>query len=78
MAPRTRLIPSVPTRIFPPATLPAPQGALLAALLTLLALVPFGAVLGYVVAVNFGQDRILLALVGALLGAMFSWWKRQS
>jgi hypothetical protein len=78
MVPRTRLIPSVPTRIFPPATLPGPQGALLAALLTLLALVPLGAVVGYVVAVKFGQDHILFTLVGALLSAIVAWWKRKS
>jgi hypothetical protein len=78
MAPRTRLIPAVPTRIYPPVSLPGPQGALLSALLTLLALVPIGAVLGYVLAVNFGQDRILFILFGALLGAIFAWWKRKS
>jgi hypothetical protein len=78
MAFRTRLIPSVPTRIMPPATLPGPQGTFLAAFLTLLALVPFGAVLGFVLAVKFGQDRILLTVLGALLGAIFAWWKRKS
>jgi hypothetical protein len=55
-----------------------PQGTLLAALLTMLALVPFGVVLGYVAAVKLGQDRILFTLLGALLGTAFAWWKRKS
>jgi uncharacterized Tic20 family protein len=62
--------------LVPRATPPRPQGFFLAALLTLIALVPFGAVLGYVVAVKFGQDRIPFALFGALLGALAAWWKR--
>lgn len=78
MAPRTRLVTPVPTRTLPAAPYPRPQGALLAALLTLIALVPVGAVLGYVLAVKLGQDRVLFVLFGALFGAVLSWWKRKN
>ncbi len=77
MAPRTRLVAPVPTRTMPSATAPGPQGLFLATLLTFIALVPFGAVLGYVLAVKFGQDREVCALLGAVLGALASLWKRR-
>jgi hypothetical protein len=78
MAHRTRLIPAYPTRIESPAHLRRPQGTVIVALMTLIALVPLGAVFGFVIAVKFGQDRVLLALVGALVGVLLSWWKRKS
>ncbi len=78
MAPPNRLIPSVPTRIETTPSEPPPRGNLLAALLTLLTLAPVGAVLGYVMALNTGQDGVLFTLVGALGGAVVSWWKSKS
>ncbi|HEX5269101.1 MAG TPA: hypothetical protein VFW33_01375 [Gemmataceae bacterium] len=79
MAPRTRLIPAVPTRIVPPAALPRrPRGVILAGVLTLIALAPLGAVLGFVVALKFGQDAVLFALLGGLLGALFAAWKTKN
>ncbi len=75
MAPRTRLISPVPTRLMPAARLPGAQGLFLAALLTLFALVPFGAVLGYVVAGKLGHEPTPFAALGGLLGALFALWK---
>ncbi len=78
MAPRTRLIPRTPTRIMTAPSVPGPASAIVSALMTLIALVPCGAVLGFVLALKTGQDRILFAGVGALMGALISWWKRKS
>jgi hypothetical protein len=54
---------------------PQPPGAFLPAVLTMLALLPFGAVAGLVVALLTGWERVLCVLLGALLGALYSLWK---
>jgi hypothetical protein len=77
MAPQTRLIPSIPTRIMPPAPRPLPQGTFVTALMALIALVPLCAVAGYVIAGLAGRDWVPFTLVGALVGVLFSWWRRK-
>jgi hypothetical protein len=77
MASPTRRLVAVPTRTlrFTAAT-PSRGVLLVSGLMTMIALVPLAAVLGYVIAVKLGRDPSLFVLCGALLGALYSLWKR--
>jgi len=72
----SRLVNSVPG----PTVLPRPQAApppnrAVAIFMTMIALVPFCGVLGFLLAGKFGWDRVLCTLLGALLGMVYSFWK---
>jgi hypothetical protein len=72
----SRLVRSVPG----PTVLPRPQaapppGRAVAVMMTMIALVPFCGVIGYLFAAKFGVDRVLCVLVMALLGMVYSFWK---
>jgi hypothetical protein len=68
---------STPPHETPPASEREPQGTgLLAALMTILALAPLGAVGGAVVAYKLGADMALFALGGALAGTLVALFTR--
>jgi hypothetical protein len=52
-----------------------PQSSVFVLLMTLIALVPFCSVLGLVLALVFGWDRLVAAVAGALLGGFYACWK---
>jgi len=61
---------SYPTRQTPPPPERGPSGPrLLAAVMTILALAPLGAVGGALLAYKFGKDMATFALGGAVIGA---------
>jgi hypothetical protein len=64
----TRPISPAERTIMPPPI--APGSTALAALLTLVALVPLGAVVGFILAARAQGDTVTYALFGALLGVV--------